>query len=486
MPRVPLTFDAGAPAVVRAVALLVVSLAPVALLGGAGPARATSSLAILPLAGDDAAVAATWTFALRDNALVTGMLPVSDDAVTSALGTASALAGECNAAEVACVARVGSLATADVAVGGRVDVVAAGVRLEVLAVDVATGALLRRASLTGPAEPDVATARLALLRAVAPDKERGYVAVSGAPAGATISVDGTPRGTAPLSELLAVPPGRHEIAIDVFERDTVMRTVDVRLGDTVVVDVGGTAAPAPGASDERPADAPSSGDAPPAAAAPEEVTVCLAPVRTQVPGGDGVAARFDAALRRQFHRTPGLRLLPLPTVEQDIDAQTAVVLGEGPGDVATLGARCLGATFLVEVGIQMIGNTRLLVVRAQRSGPLRVRSADAVLSRADVEQDLRQLAPVLLNRVFAAEGLRFRRAQRGGLPPWVLWTTIGTGTGFGLLSLTAGALYAADVALGGAAAGGARPVVALALGTGLAASALLAGAVVLELPQLPP
>jgi hypothetical protein len=486
MPRVPLTLDAGAQAVARAVALLVWLLAPLALLGGAGPAQATSSLAILPLAGDDAAVAATWTFALRDTALVTGMIPVSDDAVTSALGTASALAGECNVAEVACVARVGSLATADVAVGGRVDVVAVGVRLELLAVDVATGALVRRVSLPGPAEPDVATARLALLRAVAPDKERGYVAVSGAPAGATISVDGTPRGTAPLSELLAVPPGRHEITVDIFERDAIVRTVDVGLGDTVVVDVGASSASRPGSSDERPADPPRSTDPPPEDAEPEGVTVCLAPVRTQVPGGDGVAARFDAVLRRQFHRTPGVRLLPLPTVEQDIDAQTAVALGEGPTDLATLGARCLGATFLVEVGIQMIGNTRLLVVRAQRSGTLRVRSADAVLRRADVEQDLRQLAPVLLNRVFAAEGLRFRPASRGGLPPWVLWTTLGTGTGFGLVTLTAGALYAADVALGGAAVGDARPVVALALGTGLAATAVLAGAVVLELPQLPP
>jgi hypothetical protein len=462
-----------------------VVLTVVAVLVGATPA-ASSTVAILPLVGANAGEAEGWTNALRDAVPTLGFDAVASAVVVDAMATASALTGSCNASTVACIARVGSLATADLAVGGRIDGAGAGVRLTLTAVDVATGSVLRQTALTTTSVPDPAAARLVLLRAIAPEKECGYVAVAGATAGATISVDGIPRGEAPLAELLCVPPGRHEIAVDSFDRDSVVKAIDVAFGDTVVVDVA--PAPTPGTGPGGPGSATTAvadedqGEA--AADRDRRTTLCIRRVTSDATELAGVAARFDDRLRRLVQRNRKIRLVPLPLVEQEIDDRISATLDGGDDRSRTLRERCLQADFVVEVRLTTMGKATLLVVRAVPRGSAQVRSADAVLQRADIELELSDVAPALLRQVFAPEGLRFRRPPRGGLPPWIFWTTLGSGAALGAVTAGAATLYAVD---GFTDSGSAdtRTGLGLTFAVGLAATVALGVAAAVEAPQLP-
>lgn len=119
----------------------------------------------------------------------------------------------CEHGSVECLVRVGALGGAQLVLAGAVNSKDEGVNLELVAVDVATAKEQGRVTLPVAAVSmvdDVEEVLTALLR---PDAWRGTVLITVPQRGASIFIDGLPRGFTPLSTPVELAPGPHAVFI---------------------------------------------------------------------------------------------------------------------------------------------------------------------------------------------------------------------------------------------------------------------------------
>jgi hypothetical protein len=160
-----------------------------------------------------------------------------------------------------CALRIGGLAGVDVVIASDVEQIDDVAVVRLAAFDVArqrplgTAQVVRLAP-TGPAATTTAATRkdqpkpplvplgpvhrrelgLAVIRLVAPEQERGLLAIT-VEAGTAVVIDGVPRGIAPLSGPLALSPGRHELWVGRIGRVSQTHSVDVIFDETTRVEL---------------------------------------------------------------------------------------------------------------------------------------------------------------------------------------------------------------------------------------------------------
>jgi hypothetical protein len=418
------------------------------------PAAAATTVAVLPLGGDAAPSTRTlWTQALR--AAVSGVeghaaLPAST--VGEALVTAGALGAACAPTEPACIAHIGALSTANIAIGGRVDPGRDGVVLVVDAVDVARARSLRRVVFPSGAVPDAAAARLLAVRLLAPALERAFVTVRGALPGATVSIDGEVRGTTPLSAPLEVSPGRHDLVVDHIEHDAVLRAFDVSLGATAVVDVDIAETAVLPARPPTRAEHTDAGDE----ATPKTQRLRVGIARVEVnegPGGfpAGTGARFAERVRAVLREVDGVEVVGDVAVTDDDSGETVADVVNDLADHAldqkvsvvddvatTYEARPppIDVDLRIEITITRLGNTLSLSGHGVRVNPLATRAYANQPRDVGVGVDAalaRHAAPLVAAMLEGEDTGPVPQGPRAGLPPWVFATTLVAG-GVGAVS----------------------------------------------------
>jgi hypothetical protein len=135
----------------------------------------------------------------------------------------------CDDGKLSCLADLGRLLGARKVIYGQVWTQ----RIFIKLVDVSTGGEERRAEESGLPVTDLIEA--AVVHLLTPKRYLGTIAVD-APAGATVSLDGTALGTAPLAPVPA-SPGKHLITGVVPSGTELVATVDVRFGLTAHADL---------------------------------------------------------------------------------------------------------------------------------------------------------------------------------------------------------------------------------------------------------
>ncbi|MDP2342155.1 MAG: PEGA domain-containing protein [Deltaproteobacteria bacterium] len=217
-------------------------------------AGASVDVVVLPIVGD-AAIADELRKSI--NALP-GFKAQPRQVTEEHLASASALGLGCAMDKPACMLQLGGLAGGGVVVGGTL-----GGTLELQALGITVKS--RKTSSTAvPAEPRgrARAVKLAAVRLLAPDRERGSISVNVHQRGATVLVDGVPQGLSPLPGPVEVKTGKHEVYVALIGFESAVEEVTVEFDDVVQVAVrlppGGTASapePAEGAVAERVDDA---------------------------------------------------------------------------------------------------------------------------------------------------------------------------------------------------------------------------------------
>jgi hypothetical protein len=165
-----------------------------------------------------------------------------------------------------CLVQVGKKVGVDVVVTGSVAALGDSYTLNIKAVDVGSGKLLRRITtepLRGSPDELIEAVRVAAYRLLAPDQLHGSIVVLSDLVGATVTLDGKVVGKTPLpGPMPRLPLGRHELHVEADGYLPFDETLDVRFQKStrVVVrlaarEAGGGASPLP-RPDSRRADGP--------------------------------------------------------------------------------------------------------------------------------------------------------------------------------------------------------------------------------------
>jgi hypothetical protein len=444
-----------------------------------------SSVAVLPLSGSvDAPTRDAWTAALRDAVgALDGVTVLPATVVADALVTADALGTACPPTTVPCIARLGALATAGLAVGGRIEARPAGITITLVLVDVPRSGRIREIELPVNATPVPSAARLLATRLLAPERERAFVVVRGALAGSTVSIDGEVRGTTPLAEPIEVRPGRHEVVVDHIQHDSESRVIDVAFDDTAVVELD-TRTDHAGLADvpETTRDDPTTTTT----STPAGVRVRLARVRVDRALPSLTASRFSDHLRTLLHHTPGVVVVgDLPSAElssqiadrarEAVDVDEIVFGGTAVVDTPEI---ALDADVHIIVDVVRLGKTVVVSARGMRLSPMATRPFETTFVGDDIDGGLRRIAPALLSTTLRDEpiGPIPDDTAGGALPRWVLWSTIAAGGASAVVAGSAGAAWWAG--------GGQDATLGALCVAGTAASTALAVAVAVEAMQL--
>lgn len=251
-----------------------------ALAGSASAAPAKRTVAVLALGG--VGVPQEERVALEDSirsALVGFDINVQARAkTTSAFRQVQALGLACDFGAVECLVRVGALGSVHVVISGAVSAVPNGYELELQGVDVVSMKEIARQRAGVPKQGPQRAQQLegiltALLR---PDAWRGSLLVTVPIRGASIVVDGAPRGFSPLSESIPLTPGPHELYVGLEGFRSHRETVTIAYAQSFEAKV----ALIPGVSDEAPPFVIPGAIAPIVAAAPAEAAATPAVVET--------------------------------------------------------------------------------------------------------------------------------------------------------------------------------------------------------------
>jgi hypothetical protein len=191
---------------------------------------------------------------LRRRASRFGAALLGRDDTTAILQDVASLGLSCDYGALECLVRVGALGAADLVVAGSVgrSGAGAGLDLELLVVDVAAMAEVarERVPLRGAASRDL-DIDSALCAVLAPDRWRGTLLVTAKQRGASIVVDGVPRGFTPLPRPISLRPGRHELYVGLEGFRAHTEVVDVPFAGGVERTVklqAGVSTPPPGFS----------------------------------------------------------------------------------------------------------------------------------------------------------------------------------------------------------------------------------------------
>ena len=228
-------------------ALIVLALAVPAPASAAKPKRArpptVPTIALLPLGGivpadDRSALEAELRAALPAK----GFVVQQPQRTSSVLADVKAIGLACDTGSVDCLVRVGALGGANVVLAGVVSPnEQGGVALELLAVDVNGLRERGRVRVVVAGKSDVVGRALAidsvLTGVLRPEAWRGLLRVNASQRGASIVVDGVPRGFAPLSSPVELTPGPHALFVGLEGFRAHKQTAEVLFNDEVVVDV---------------------------------------------------------------------------------------------------------------------------------------------------------------------------------------------------------------------------------------------------------
>jgi hypothetical protein len=212
------------------------------------PAPTGAPLAVLPLRAEDLQLNEVVRLdgLLRDAGAKAGYVAQSPQETTALLEAAQALGVQCDLGVPACGAEVGRAAAVDRIVVGHAALVAAGadhpggVGIEASLVDANNGATLRHVTALLPREPDAQRAAFDAVARGLFDAAPGtsWLVVTGAPAGATISVDGIDIGALPLGRpVTGAVAGVHVVAARAHGYLPWVRAVTSAPGEPALVDV---------------------------------------------------------------------------------------------------------------------------------------------------------------------------------------------------------------------------------------------------------
>jgi hypothetical protein len=444
-------------------------------------AAGATSVAVLPLAGPvDAPTRAAWTVAIREAVDgLEGYRALPAQAVTDALGTADALGSACLPTEVGCIARIGALATATIAIGGRIDPGPRGVALSFDVVEVNRATRLRYVVWSDTAAPSAPAMRLLAVRLLAPERERGWLIVRGALPGSIVSVDGAVVGTTPLPAPIELVPGPHAVVVDHIDRDAQAGDVAVSFGETTVFSV----------------DEPRSADGarlaarepmPDAAAAGVRVRIARISVGPDLPAtvGPRLAEGLVASLRRTTDvivvGDAAAAVIGAGTEDHGGDPGTVFSSVALVGDEATViedDDASRRSDVDIDVRVTRLGSAVVLSGRSVRLSPLRIRTYEGAVGDERLDRGLDRLGPEMLSAVLRDEAVGPVPAVADeGLPRWLWWATIAAGGASALVAGTAGSVWLAD--------GGRDPGLGVVFVGSLAATAVLAAAAALEAPVI--
>jgi hypothetical protein len=214
-------------------------------------APASPSAALVALDGLASATdKSTMDMELRSLLPGTGHLVQPKAKTEGTLATVKKLGLACDSGDVDCLIRVGALGGVNVVLKGILSVEGDAFALDLVAVDIKS---LRERGRVRVAVPRTGGQRRtaldsALTGVLRPDAWRGQLRVGVAQRGASVVVDGVPRGFAPLSGPLELTPGPHVVFVVLEGFRTHKETIDVVYEDEVGVDV----TLVPGVSEDAP------------------------------------------------------------------------------------------------------------------------------------------------------------------------------------------------------------------------------------------
>jgi hypothetical protein len=146
-----------------------------------------------------------------------GVQPLSAQETSTLLQEIEAAGVVCKDKSEECIVRLGALAAVDVVVAGTMAKAASGgVTLELVVVDVAALQARARAAVVvdlASTATRLAGVTQAVIGVLRPEAWRGQLKVTVQQPGATIVVDGVPRGYSPLPQPISLVPGAHEVWI---------------------------------------------------------------------------------------------------------------------------------------------------------------------------------------------------------------------------------------------------------------------------------
>jgi hypothetical protein len=181
-----------------------------------------------------------------------GVNALPEDEAAELLSAIEAAGVVCQERSEECIVRVGALAAVDLVVAGTLSSAPTGkVSLELVVFDVAALQARGRSSVTldvtTPATRQASVTQ-AVVGILKPEAWRGFLKVAVKQPGATIVVDGVPRGFSPLPQPIPVVPGPHEVWVGLEGFQNHHETVEVvyqkRLELKVVL-VAGASQPLP-------------------------------------------------------------------------------------------------------------------------------------------------------------------------------------------------------------------------------------------------
>jgi hypothetical protein len=393
------------------------------------------------------------------------LLPTTDYAIQPAATTAATLDAvkklglACDSGDVDCLIRVGALTGAAVVIKGILSSDGDGFVLDLVAADVGGLRERGRVRVNVPASGDERRAALesAVVGVLRPEAWRGQLRVAVSQRGASIVVDGVPRGFAPLSAPIELAPGNHAIFVGLEGFAAWKGTVDVRYADVVDVDV----ALVPGVAEEaptfttKPAQAPPTPLAamPPARRGPMRVIVYDVEARGVEPRIAALVGTFLVAELRKREQVSVLDTAELRALVGDGTSTSGDARGCREDQCFAEIAEALGADAVVVTSLTGIEGQTLFGLR--RIDPARQEVAGSFVGRAPA-QDSTALLPFIGEGIAATFGdIALRHGQKAGVddsarfvlepPPVPALVT----QGLGLAALVGGG---AGLALGGSAA----------------------------------
>lgn len=382
-----------------------------------------ATIVVLPI-NDDAALTSEVRGALAPYGSVQAAATTAES-----MAAAQSLGIACTQTAPSCLAQLGGLAGGDLVVGGTVLPMPDGAQIALKLVEVSTGRLVRSADQLVPSSgPARARAlRVLAVRLIAPDKERGSIAVF-APAGAALQLDGAPVGNAPLDKALDVRPGKHEVYAALNGYISASATVDVDIGQSASVsldllrDADGDGEPDPTG---RPARF--------GPAIDREGRVGITAV-----AGLGLDERMRGAIAEaiavELEKLENTVVVRLDEAES-LPPQTAVMLAcHEPGCHALI-AKELRLEDLVVVEVNLTAETSAITItrfNGPTGAPLMTSVHEGLAPAggdelaAVIGPALHRLFPRMHMREGAVRGMDklVYPGQRKPLPPWLFWTSL--------------------------------------------------------------
>lgn len=383
------------------------------------PAR---TVVVLPIAGDGA-IPAELRVAL---ASIPGLSIQSAGATADSLAAANALGLSCDASAPSCMAELGGLANGDLVVGGALE---RDGSLRLRLVDVASTKELRSTSLALPASgpPRARAMRLLAVRLAAPERERGELMVHVSPSGASIVVDGAPRGLAPLRAPIALAPGTHDVYVALLGYVSVSFTVEVQFDDAAVLDVDLVREGAPAFVDE----------------APERAAEHVRPSRIAITSVEapGVATELTraiaASIADEIGKLEQTTVFGVEDVPRRLTPSNALMLACREAACSQLLATELAVDTLIQVDVTVDDEQSRVAIRRIDGGSgalLREESRGVLRGDALESQDLVDAAAFAVRAVFPDRHLRqgemrgsvrsIADSARPGLPRWVFYSSL--------------------------------------------------------------